>query len=817
MKELKLKQLLLAVLSVLIITAPALLADDAGPRQSTSGPEPPVTVQERDIIRLLGIPPIAPVVIAGVPDYTWRHGCGPTALGNVVGYYDGQGYSDLIPGDASTQTAAVDQAVASQGTAANPRHYEDYSLPIDTWPTLLSDKSEPPFGDEHPNDCIADYQMTSWSRRGNYYGWGYDTDVGPSFVDYVNMINPGYSPTFVRYRWSALTWSILTNEIDNGRPMVFLVDTDGDGSTDHFVTIVGYDSATGQYGCHDTWIPTGVRWESFQGVSVGNPWGIYSGIEFHLAPVGLKWKQPPDETENGIDIRCDRSDGIQRVLADDFKCTTTGPITKIVFWGSWKNDVKGKISNIHLSIHEDLPDANDFSMPGTILWTRDVGPADFNEMVHYQGEPEWCWDPASAQPPIQWCDAVIWKYVIPIDSSVAFIQQGDPCNPIIYWLDIHVMLEPDDRNPEFGWKTTPPEYQWNDDAVFSPTDGFFFSWYELIYPSEHPYAPASIDLSFAIVTEEPEEPNDIKWSQPPIPIEPDNLYYGWNEISVYDSNQIVADDWLCDNDDPVTDIHWWGSFKDWMGQDPPFIPDSFHITIWTDVPDLSPDDPATFSHPNEVVWEIDCTNFNYRFVGWDYDPRTKCYEACFLFEQYLTEAEYFYQSLSPDGTPAVYWISIAANYPAGTIVDNPWGWKTRPRMFNDDAVIIRKPTNPHIGNQYEEGKPIYWPDPNKSWDMAFELTAQTAQNVTKWDQPVPLDPQFPGLHCHDSQDASGNYSYITIADDWRCDGGVVTDLHWYGNYERDALGNELRGSGIRYFHLSIHRPTPLVTCLPEIN
>ena len=454
-------------------------------------------------------------------------------------------------------------------------------------------------------------------------------------------------------------------------------------------------------------------------------------------------------------------------------------------------------------------------MPRTVLWTRDVGPADFNEMVHSQQEPEWCWDPATGQPPIQWCDAVIWKYVIPIDPSAAFTQKGDPCNPVVYWLDIHVKLEPDDRNPEFGWKTTPPDYHWNDDAVWSSDDGA--TWNELIYPSEHPYAPNSVDLAFAIVTEEVEEPNEIKWSQPPIPIEPDNLYYGWNEISVYDSNQIVADDWLCDNDDPVTDIHWWGSFKDWMGQDPPFIPDSFHITIWTDVPDLNPDDPDTFSHPNEVVWEIDCTNFDYRFVGWDYDPRTKCYEACFLFEQFLTEAEYFYQSLSPDGTPAVYWISIAANYPAGTIVEHPWGWKTRPRMFNDDAVIIRKPTNPHIGDQFEEGKPIYWPDPNKSWDMAFELTAKTVAPTIKWEQPPPLDPQFPGLHCHDSQDASGYYSYITIADDWRCDGGEVTDLHWYGNYERDAIGNEMRGSGIRYFHLSIHRPTPLVTCLPEIN
>jgi len=300
----------------------------------------------------------------------------------------------------------------------------------------------------------------------------------------------------------------------------------------------------------------------------------------------------------------------------------------------------------------------------------------------------------------------------------------------------------------------------------------------------------------------------IKWSQPPIPTEPDNLFYGWNELSIYDGNQIVADDWPCENEDPITDIHWWGSFQGWTDSVPPQMPDSFHITIWNDIP-ANPDDPLSFSHPNEVVWEIDCSNFQGSFVGWDYDPRTGCYEACFYFNQYLTEAEYFYQRTNPDGTdPSIYWISIAAQYPAGSTTDHQWGWKTRPRIFNDDAVKIRKPTMPHIGDKYVEGKPIYWPDPNKSWDMAFELTSIHIEPNIKWEQPP--DTQLPGLHCHDSQDASGYYSYITIADDWKCQGGEVTDLHWYGNYER-----EIRGSGIRHFHISIHNPLATVACIPQ--
>jgi len=281
----------------------------------------------------------------------------------------------------------------------------------------------------------------------------------------------------------------------------------------------------------------------------------------------------------------------------------------------------------------------------------------------------------------------------------------------------------------------------------------------------------------------------IKWSQPPKPAMPDNLYYGWNEISIYDGNQIVADDWQCDNDDPVTDVHWWGSFKGWIDSDyPPATqaPTSFHITIWTDVPDPAPDDPDTFSHPNEVVWEIDCYNFTTKFVGWDYDPRTNCYEACFYYEQDLTEAEYFYQHSNPDGTPSIYWISIAAKYPAGSTTENLWGWKTRRRNPDspapDDAVKIKRPTTPQIGDRFQEGKPIYWPDETQSWDMAFELTAQTIIQGIKWEQKPEPDPL--GGPCYYGWDEYSIYGdHHIVADDWACDTPEpVTDIHWWGSY-----------------------------------
>ena len=261
-----------------------------GPQQSTTGPEPPANVAPKTQ-QTLG-PEVESLRQIDVPGYAWRHGCGPTALGMVVGYYDDCGYDELIPGSAATQTASVDQAIASQRNPSSPGHYEDYSMPIDSTSTgLLPDKSEPPPGDEHTDDCIADFMRTSWSSQSNYYGWSWSTHMGPAFISYVELQDPDYVPSYQRY-WTSdgsLNWNVLTQEIDGDHPMVFLVDTDGNGETDHFVTVVGYhDTPTQQYGCLDTWAPADVvRWCDFQPISSGQPWGVWGGWSFHLEPLQL--------------------------------------------------------------------------------------------------------------------------------------------------------------------------------------------------------------------------------------------------------------------------------------------------------------------------------------------------------------------------------------------------------------------------------------------------------------------------------------------------------------------------------------------------
>jgi hypothetical protein len=225
----------------------------------------------------------------------------------------------------------------------------------------------------------------------------------------------------------------------------------------------------------------------------------------------------------------------------------------------------------------------------------------------------------------------------------------------------------------------------------------------------------------------PKFPDPIKWSQPVVEVLPGlqpPLFNGWDERSLYQQPPIAADDWECTDERPVTDIHWWGSFINWTQPVPPVLPKAFHLAIWTDVPKNPPEVP--FSHPGTLVWEHFCDTYTWNFAGYDKDPRGIYQnEACFQFHQYIPQDKWFYQDPGPNGRN-VYWLSIAAIY--DVTPQYPWGWKTRPHFWNDDAVRIQQvvdPTGilgwpPRLGWQWAQGQPIMWQD--QSWDLAFELT-----------------------------------------------------------------------------------------------
>lgn len=247
--------------------------------QSTTGPTPPPGVEAQGA-RIAS--PNA-VVLSGAPAYLWRHGCGPTAAGMIIGYWDSHGYDWLIPGSAITQTAQVDEAIAS--SLGEQNHWTDYAFPVDYSPVLLPDKSEPPVGDEHPDNSIADFMHTSQSYYSNFYGWSWFSDVKRALLGYFDLVNPtGSAAISNNLYYSDGLWDNFRNEINSGRPVVFLVDSDGNSYTDHFITAIGYDMVgdVKQYAALNTW-DTSIHWYSFGPLTAGTPWGIFGAVTFSIS------------------------------------------------------------------------------------------------------------------------------------------------------------------------------------------------------------------------------------------------------------------------------------------------------------------------------------------------------------------------------------------------------------------------------------------------------------------------------------------------------------------------------------------------------
>ncbi len=223
----------------------------------------------------------------------------------IAGYYDAKGFPDLFTGAAAVQTEAVQQGIASQRSSVPYGHYEDYSLPMDSSGNIQADRSET--GGAHTSDSLADFMRTSWSVDDMPYGWSWSDMIAPSLLSYAALKNSSYLVTATDYYMQGsptLTWSVLTAEIDNGRPMVFLVDSDADGWTDHFVAVVGYrDTPTRQYGCLDTWAPAEVvRWEDFQPMASGQSFGIFGATSFSFPAIFARGDINADGDVNLTDV-----------------------------------------------------------------------------------------------------------------------------------------------------------------------------------------------------------------------------------------------------------------------------------------------------------------------------------------------------------------------------------------------------------------------------------------------------------------------------------------------------------------------------------
>jgi hypothetical protein len=338
-------------------------------------------------------------------------------------------------------------------------------------------------------------------------------------------------------------------------------------------------------------------------------------------------------------------------------------------------------------------------------------------------------------------------------------------------------------------------------------------------PKSPSFEPLERRLLLSVTTEQPPGlgPEPLaddplpKWEQYPATAEPGNVFLGWNQLSWHEGQQIAADDWFCDSDDALTGVVWWGSYIGWddLGE-PPVRPDLFHLAVWTDVP-AGFDQP--FSHPGRVIWEADAYGVDSEFVGWDYDPRTGTYEACYRYQHELPQSEWFEQP----GDQGIYWLSIAAGYLMTPEVEYPWGWKTRPRDPDtgapDAAVEIFSPTGAHVDDLYRMGQPIGEPGV-QPWDLAFELLTGSGE-IDKWGQPP--DPER-GMNVLAGPRAPGPTAPYEkfLADDFRCEqSGPVTEIVIWASYLQDVRIDEPLRFNLAFYEDLPASQSPTGYSMPE--
>ncbi|MBN1779857.1 T9SS type A sorting domain-containing protein [bacterium] len=214
----------------------------------------------------------------------------------------------------------------------------------------------------------------------------------------------------------------------------------------------------------------------------------------------------------------------------------------------------------------------------------------------------------------------------------------------------------------------------------------------------------------------------VKWSQPPLfdmMTDDTTCYSGWPVLSGL-MGTCIADDWFCHDFHPVTSIRWWGSYSDWDSLfAPPEAPIYFRIGVWTDFSGQAADD---FSHPQEMIreWFVSRQSVHETVDKIHFHPEHMDRPvSCFRYTFYMPHDDWFYQQ----GDSAVQWLSVQPVY-SETDPAHAWGWLTRERYFNGDAIRVLQPFHPDMGSFYETGVPVAG-----FQDLAFELGTDAFEDL----------------------------------------------------------------------------------------
>jgi hypothetical protein len=281
------------------------------------------------------------------------------------------------------------------------------------------------------------------------------------------------------------------------------VPVDGADGSGEDAGYIGLRTAMGQYGWlhilsrgQDNVVLDGWACEDLPGIPIGAGQGaVCDWVPGRLHK--MHWPQLPDLGFTGIDIGLSRT-----TLGDDFKCTATGPIRDIHFWGSFRDDLLPKEGPdslvLELSIYSDVPARdNNWSRPGNLLWTRTFRAGEYSVRKVHEGPEDW-YDPVTGTY-LTANHRQTWQYNFCIDRDPYVQQEGT-----IYWLVVNDLSA--NINYTLGWKTTAPQYGWNDSMVFLVSDKE--GWIALAYPKAHPLSTQPLGLAF-VITGDPAPQYDL--------------------------------------------------------------------------------------------------------------------------------------------------------------------------------------------------------------------------------------------------------------------------------------------------------------------
>jgi hypothetical protein len=216
-------------------------------------------------------------IASEVPNYPYWEGCGPTAAGMIIGYWDAHGCGNLIPGSSSWSSST---SAAITTMMATPEHFYDYvgygtgQDRLDVLPLSLP-------ATYHADNSVADFM---WASRGMVLAdqSSFENKQISGLVGYANLM--GYSGATGSFENYGSLWNDLVSEINAGRPAEFYVASSTSGISDHYVTVTGYDDTPEhlRYQFYDTWGDP-AQWADFTYLASGKQWSVYSGT-FFVAP-----------------------------------------------------------------------------------------------------------------------------------------------------------------------------------------------------------------------------------------------------------------------------------------------------------------------------------------------------------------------------------------------------------------------------------------------------------------------------------------------------------------------------------------------------